>query len=332
MIIKSYETNKLDINKYNFILLHGDNEGAKKELILSTISANKDKKVINYEEKQILENTDDFFNEILSKSFFDEAKILVIKRPTNKIFSIIEEIYLKKIDEVFIIINSAALDKKSKLRNFFEKQKDIACIAFYPDSPKILSNLASQFFRKKNILISQSNINLIVNRCNGDREVFYNELKKIELYTLNKSKISDKEIASLTNLIENHDISELINYCLAKNKQKTFNILNENNFSNEDSILIIRTFLNKSKKVLILSDHFEKSKNIELTLASAKPPIFWKDKEITKEQIYNWNKQNLKKLIYTLNKLELDVKKNINNSINLVTDFVLNQVSSISNN
>ena len=331
MIIKSFELNKINISKNNFVLLHGDNEGAKNEAI-SNILSNFKRKVINYEERQVIENKEEFFNEILSKSLFDEEKIFIIKRATNKIFNIIEDIYQKKIKEIYIIINSSSLDKKSKLRNLFERKKELVSVAFYPDTPKILSNLAIKFFNEKKILISQSDINLIINKCGGDREIFYNELKKIELYAFNKSKISSNDIAKLTNLIENHNISELINVSLAKDKKKTINILNENNFGSEDCILITRTFLIKLKKILILANEFQKTKNIELAIASAKPPIFWKDKEITKTQINKWTPENLKELIYKCNEIELLIKKNINNSVKIVTDFILNQVSSTTNN
>ena len=331
MIAKPYEIEKIDFSKKNLILLHGDNEGAKKETVSKILAIIK-KKASNYEEKQILENKDEFYNEILSKSLFDDEKFLIIKRATNKILNVIEDIYQKNISGVYIVINASALEKKSKLRNLFEKKKDLLCLAYYPDTTQILANLGTKFFKDKKINISQSDINLIANRCNGDREIFFNELKKIEVYSLNKKQISSQEIAILTNLIENHDISELVNFCLAKNKRKTVNILNENNFSNEDCIIIARTFLSKSKKVLLLSSEYEKNKNIELTISSAKPPIFWKDKEITKEQISQWEPKKLKKLIYKLHEVELLIKKNINNSINIVTNFILDQVYSNTNN
>jgi len=331
MIAKPYEIEKIDFSKKNLILLHGDNEGAKNETISKILTIVK-KKALNYEEKQILENKDEFYNEILSKSLFDDEKFLIIKRATNKILNVIEDIYQKNISGVYIVINASALEKKSKLRNLFEKKKDLLCLAYYPDTTQILANLGTKFFKDKKINISQSDINLIANRCNGDREIFFNELKKIEVYSLNKKQISSQEIAILTNLIENHDISELVNFCLAKNKRKTVNILNENNFSNEDCIIIARTFLSKSKKVLLLSSEYEKNKNIELTISSAKPPIFWKDKEVTKEQISQWEPKKLKKLIYKLHEVELLIKKNINNSINIVTNFILEQVYSNTNN
>jgi DNA polymerase-3 subunit delta len=136
----------------------------------------------------------------------------------------------------------------------------------------------------------------------------------------------------ITNLIENHSVSELVDNCLAKNNKKIINILNENNFNNEDCILITRSLLNKSKRVLQLAKEFENNKNIELTISSAKPPIFWKDKEITKQQIKNWKPKSIKDLIYKLIDIELLIKKNLNNSLNLITDFILEQSSSGSNN
>ena len=154
---------------------------------------------------------------------------------------------------------------------------------------------------------------------------------KIKNYYLSKDKITEDVIIKLINLIENHDVSELVDNCLIKNKKKTINILNENNFGNEDCILIIRTFLNKAKKILKLAAEFEKNNNIDLTISSAKPPIFWKDKETVKQQIYQWSPKNIKNLIYKLGKIELIIKKNVNNSVNITSDFILEQVFSKEN-
>ena len=330
MIIKSYETNKINFEKNKFVLFYGKNEGFKNE-VTNNLIKNKDN-IVKYEEKEILENVNDFIESILSKSLFESEKIIIIKRVTDKILKIIDEIDSKNFEDIKIIFNADNLEKKSKLRSLFEKDKKYICVPFYPDTDQTLSKLTYNFFQKKNILISPSNINLIVNKCNGDREILLNELNKIEYYSKNGKKITAENIAKLTNLIENHGTSELIDSCLAKNKKKIVDILNENNFNNEDCILITRTFLNKAKKILILSNEFQNNKNIDLTISSAKPPIFWKDKEITKQQIYKWTPENIKKLIYKLSEIELLIKKNINNSINLITDFILNQASSSTNN
>ena len=326
MIIKSFETNKIELDKSKFILLYGKNNGFKSEVTNNLL---KDKiEIKKYEEKEILENTNIFLESIFSKSLFENEKIIIIKRATDKIFKIIEELEEKNIEDVKIILNADVLEKKSKLRSFFEKSKEHVCVAFYPDTNQVLSKLAYNFFNQKKISISPANINLIVNKCNGDRETLFNELDKIEYFSKSRKKITEENIIKLTNLIENHSISELVDNCLAKNKRKIINILNESNFNNEDCIMITRSFLLKSKKILKLCGEFKSNKNIDLTISSAKPPIFWKDKEITKQQIYKWTPENIKKLIYRLNEIELLVKKNINNSINLITDFILNQSSS----
>ena len=330
MIIKSFEINKIDFDQNKLVLFYGKNEGFKNEATNNLI---KDKdEITKYEEKEVLENINDFIESILSKSLFESEKIIIIKRATDKILKIIDEIDSKNIEDIKIILNADNLEKKSKLRSLFEKNKKYVCVPFYPDTEQTLSKLTFNFLKKKNISISQSNINLIVNKCNGDRETLLNELNKIEYFSKNGKKITAENIAKLTNLIENHGISELIDNCLAKNKKKIVNILNENNFNNEDCILITRTFLNKAKKILKLSSEFQNNKNIDLTISSAKPPIFWKDKEITKQQIYKWTPENIKQLIYKLSEIELLVKKNINNSINLITDFILNEASSNTNN
>ena len=329
MILKSFEIKKIDKKTNQLILFYGKNEGLKNEAL--NILTKNENNIHNYEEKEILDNENNFIENILSKSLFEQEKFIFIKRATDKILKIIEILHLKNLEDVTIILNSDNLEKKSKLRSFFEKDKKLVCVPFYPDNDQILSKLAYNFLSNKKISISPSNINLIIGKCGSDRETLINELQKIEYFTKNGKKINSENLTKLINLSENHSVSELIDNCLAKNKKKIINILNENNFSNEDCIMITRSFLIKAKKLLILSKTFQINKNIDLTIASAKPPIFWKEKEITKQQIYKWNPENIKKLIYSLSEAELQIKKNINNSINLIADFILLQSSRATN-
>ena len=327
MILKSSEIDKIKLQTNKIVLFYGKNEGLKNETAKNIFDKNSDYKIATYEEKEILDKSDIFFENIKTKSLFEDKKILVVKRVSEKIINILEQINVEKLNDIFMILYSENLEKRSKLRNFFEKDKKYVCIAFYPDNDQTLSRLAFNFFQKKKIAISSSNINLIVSKCAGNRESLLNQLVKVENYARNKKKLNTENILKLINLSEDYEVSELVNNCLAKNKKKIINILNENNFRNEDTILITRNLLNKSKKILKLSEDFEKNKNIELTISSAKPPIFWKEKEMTKQQIYKWKPENIKKLIYKLSDIELITKKNINNSINLLSDFILEQSS-----
>lgn len=327
MILKTYEANKINIDKHKLVLFYGENQGAKEEQIDKIKKINKNKSFFKYDEKQILENTDVFYNEILSGSLFENDKIILVNRATDKIVKTIEYLLEKDKDNISIFINSNNLEKKSKLRTLFEKNRELICVAFYPDNANILSKITHQFFRERNITISQANINLITNKCNGDRGILRNELEKISSFTQNEKKISTKNILKLINLIENFSISELVDNCLAKNKKRTINILNENNFNNDDCIIIIRTFLNKLKRMLNLAKDYQINKNLNQTISNARPPIFWKDKEIVKEQINKWTPNKINQLIIDINQIELQIKKNNINSINIVSNFILEQAT-----
>ena len=330
MIVKYFEIHKINFKDQKIILFYGKNNGLKNETT-NKLVGNKNE-VFNYDEKEVLENDNNFIEKLTTGSLFEEEKIIIIKRATDKILKIIEAINSKNLGELIIIINSDNLEKKSKLRALFEKDKKLICVPFYPDNEQTLSKLAYNFLRDNKISISSSNINLIVNKSSGDRETLINELQKIKYFTKNGKKINSENISKLVNLNENHSISELVDNCLAKNKKKIISILNENNFNNEDCIMITRSFLIKAKKLLQLSKTFETNKNLDLTISSSKPPIFWKEKEITKQQIQKWTPKNIKNLIYALSETELQIKKNINNSINLITDFILKQSSAETNN
>ena len=325
MILKYYEINKINLEYNKFILFYGKNEGLKNDNIKNLL---KDKnEILYYDEKDILDNPNKFIEATLSKSLFENEKIIIIKRATDKIKNIIDQISFKDIEDLIILINADNLEKKSKLRSLFEKNKKFVSVAFYPDNDQTLSKIAHNFFTKNKILISASNINLIVSKCSGDRHNLVNEIEKIESFCKNNKKVTIEDIHKLTNLIENHSVSELIDNCLVKNKKKIIHILNENNFSNEDCILILRTFLNKLKKILSLALEYKINKNIDDVISKAKPPIFWKDKEITKQQIYKWSPENIKNSIFKVSELELLVKKNMNNSMNLTTNFILDEAS-----
>ena len=321
MILKSYETNKINAD-INIILFYGKNDGLKEVSIKEII---KNQTVLNYDQSEIIENQQNFFEEIYSYSFFEKEKTIIIKRASDKIVNIIEKIDLTKIGNTKIILDADNLEKKSKLRSVFEKEKNFVCIAFYPDTVQTLIKLAFNYFKERKISISSSSINLIVNKINGDRKALFNELNKLEIYSKKGKAIDDKIITKIVNLNENYEINELVNSYFAQNQKKVISILNENNFSNEDCIIIIRSFLNKSKKLLNLSNDYLKNQNIEATIASSKPPIFWKEKEIVKQQIYKWKPKDIKNVIYKLNEIELLIKRNINISINIITDFIITQ-------
>jgi len=331
MIIKFFEVEKVDLKTKQFFLLYGENQGLKNEIIEKKFKKNYSSNTYNYEENDILNNKENFFNTILSKSFFENEKLIIINRASDKLKEIVEEIIEKNITDLILVLNANILEKKSKLRSLFEKQKQTICVPFYADTNQTLIIVVNNFFKKNKISISQQAINLMVERCRGDRQNLNNELQKVQSFIKNRSKIEIKDLLKLTNLAENYDVSELIDGCLAKNKKKTINILNENNYSLEDCILIIRTFLIKSKRLLKLSQSYIEKNNIDEVISSFKPPIFWKDKEIIKQQIKNWSHGNIENLIFKINEIELLIKKNSNNSINILSDFIIEQATNSNN-
>jgi len=331
MIKKYYELKKIDLKKNHFFLLYGENEGHKKQIIEEEFKKFYSENIYHYEENEVIKNEESFFNNILSKSFFESEKLIIISRVTDKIKDIVEKLLEKKIEDFVLILNAGLLEKKSKLRSLIEKNKYTVCVPFYEDNNQTLSTLVNQFCRESKVSISQQSINLIVQKCRGDRQNLTNELEKIKNFARNKTKIKIEDILKLTNLAENYSVSELIDNCLAKNIKKTVHILNENNYSLDDCILIIRTFLVKSKRLLKLFKNIKNTKNVDDVISSFKPPIFWKDKEIIKRQIDSWSYKSIENLVFRISEIELLIKKTSNNSVNIISDFIIEQVQTASN-
>tara|TARA_Y100000996_G_scaffold249782_1_gene196453 strand:- start:365 stop:1360 length:996 start_codon:yes stop_codon:yes gene_type:complete len=331
MIIKNNELQKLKATKCNLYLLYGENRGFKNQFIYENLSLEFKKNIFKYNENEVFNDYKDFMTSILNKSFFEEKKLYIISNVSEKILVLIQDFISSNIEDITIIIVASILDKRSKLRNFFEKEKNTICIPFYSDQNRTLSFLASNFFKEKKISISQEVINFLVERCRGDRSNLNNEMNKIYNYAYEKSKVSFDEVYKITNLAENYSVNELIDNCLAKNKKRISAILNQNNFSDEDCILILRTMLNKSKRILKIKKEINDVSNIDSIISSFKPPIFWKDKEIVKTQIMNWDAIEIENLIYKINDIEFIVKKNTINTLNIVSDFILNTSSKPNN-
>ncbi len=330
MIIKYFDLQK-ELKNINYYLLYGPNTGLIEEIIDKTLKPFFSKNLYYRDEKEILANEDEFKESILNKSFFEKDKLIIINRASDKILNIIEEIIDKKPEELKIILKSENLEKKSKLRNFFEKKKNTIITPFYEDNYQTLISLAQNFIREKKIKISSQNINLIIERSKGNRINLKNELEKIAIYSLKKETINLDEILKLTNLAENYNISTLIDQCLAGNRKKTLQILNENNPSSEENILIVKNFLYKLKRLKKLKEILEINKNTESILSSYKPTIFWKDKEIIKQQLKIWTLKKLKDQIKEINELENQIKKNSQISNFTINNFIFDSLNSINN-
>ena len=324
MIIKNFELGKIDISNYQLFLIYGKNIGLQNQIINTYFINNFDGEISKYEENEFIINSDIIFTELLNRSLFENKKILIISRASDKILNFIEELSYKNLFDVKVILKSSVLDKRSKLRSFFEKGKTVITIPTYEDNERNLYSIVNNFLNEHKIKISREAINLIINRSSGDRQNLKHELDKIMNYSLTKKNITYEIIEKLSNLSENYDVNELANCYLTKNTKNVTKIFNENNYSNEDCILILRTLLNKSKKLLTIINKYRQTNNLDEVISSAKPPIFWKDKEIIKIQVKSWKLEDLKVKIYELNEIEAIVKANSNNSLNLVSDFFIN--------
>ncbi len=320
MIIKSYELNKINTTKFKLFIIYGENEGLKKEII-SKIKKSFNGKEIKYEEEQILKNKNDFHSEIKNKSLFEEKKTIMIDRCTEKISETILELDENSLEDL-IILNCGVLEKKSKLRAIIEKSDFAVIIPTYKDNSQSLINIAKDFFLKKKISISFETINLLVNRCNGDRGYLKNELEKVSNYLIDKKVLSIKEILTLTNLAENYSAAELVDASLTKNLKKTQEILDENNYSHEDTHFILRVFLQKTKKILNLLENIKNENDIERVISEHRPPIFWKDKPIIKKQLNLWSYRKVCDLVNKINDVEIKIKRNNTMGIILMKNFI----------
>ena len=316
MIIKSYEVqkNKSNLSKYNFFLLYGENLGLKKDIrkfIKTGIEqGSNNAEILFLYEDEILDDEENYYNLIYTGSLFSNKKIITIYEATDKIIKKISDIYDKYPENVFLIIFSEILEKRSKLRNFFEANKKAICIPCYLDSEKDLEVIAQLELKKNNIMLSHEAINLLIEKSNSDRNNLRNEIGKIHSYSLNKKKLELADIISLINFSGDYKSDIFINECLCGNITQYKKIISELYVNTVNQILLLRILSNKIQRLIKIKAKENKSNNVDNLINAIKPTVFWKEKPLLKKQLSIWSLNNLKKIIDEINNIELLCKKN----------------------
>ena len=316
MIIKSYEVqkNKSNLSKYNFFLLYGENLGLKKDIrkfIKTGIEqGSNNAEILFLYEDEILDDEENYYNLIYTGSLFSNKKIITIYEATDKIIKKISDIYDKYPENVFLIIFSEILEKRSKLRNFFEANKKAICIPCYLDSEKDLEVIAQLELKKNNIMLSQEAINLLIEKSNSDRNNLRNEIGKIHSYSLNKKKLELTDIISLINFSGDYKSDIFINECLCGNINQYKKIISEFYVNTINQILLLRILSNKIQRLVKIKAEESKSNNVVNLINNVKPAIFWQEKPLVKKQLSIWSLNDLKKIISQINDIELLCKKN----------------------
>ena len=335
MLIKSYEILKKDLNFLNSFLIYGENTGLKQDIVKSVIEL-KEKKNIKYkqfkfEEEEIIKNQNDFFNLIFSGSLFDKKKVIFVNRTTDRLFNLISEISKKDIKDILIFFEADQLEKKSKIRNLFEKDNNLVCIACYQDNNFDLIKIINDEIKQTKIKLSTESINLLIERASGDRNNLRNEVNKLKSFALDKQMVSYDQVKELTNMVGNYQNDYIVNICLNGDKKKLNKILRENNFSFEDFLILLKIFSKKIHRLLKIKIFNRLEKNLDQIFNQIRPPIFWKEKEDVKKQVRLWNEKKLNLIIKKINEIELNCKKNHELSTNITLDFLSTVCNEVNN-
>lgn len=335
MLIKSYEITKKNLNNLNFFLIHGENIGLKQDIVKAILELKEKKpdkyKKFEFEEEEIIKNQENFFNLIFSGSLFDEKKIIFVNRTTDKLFTLINEISEKNIKDVLIFLKANQLEKKSKIRNLFEKDKNLVCVACYQDNDFDLIKMINNEIKQTKIKLSNESINLLVGRANGDRNNLRNEINKLKSFAFDKQMISYDQVKVLTNMAGNYQNDYIVNICLNGDKKRLDKTLKENNFFFEDFFILLKIFSKKIHRLLKIKILNHSEKNLDQIFSQIKPPIFWKEKEDVKKQIRLWNEKKLNLIIKKINEIELNCKKNNELATNITLDFLSTVCDEVNN-
>ena len=310
MIIKSYiaEQNPQALNDHNFIIFYGENDGIKDFFKTELKKINNGAEIINLFQEEIIKNNNLLFDNIQNSSLFNSKKIFLIHEATDKIYDDVIKCIEKNKDNNKIYIFSNLLDKKSKLRNFFEKDKKVGVIACYEDNERTLFNFVNNKL-KGFTGTTPDIINLIIKNSNNNRSIIISELLKIKQFFENK-KINKLELEQLLNIKSDKDFSKIRDACLIGDKQNVNKLISELEFLPEDIFYYINLMnirLSKLLEIIVINNTLN---NHSEAIDSAKPKVFWKDKPIYLQQLKKWNQKNIQNILNKMNEIETLMKTN----------------------
>jgi len=335
MLIKSYEITKKSLNSLNFFLIYGENIGLKQDIAKSVLELKEKKngkyKKFEFEEEEIIKSQNNFFNLIFSGSLFDEKKTIFVNRTTDKLFNLISEISKKDVKDILIFFKADQLEKKSKIRNLFEKDKNLVCVACYQDNNFNLIKIINDEIKQTKIKLSTESINLLIERASGDRNNLRNEINKLKSFAFDKRLISYDQVKELTNMARNYQNDYIVNMCLNGDLKRLDKTLKENNFLFEDFFILLKIFTKKIHRLLKIKILSRSEKNIDQIFNQIKPPIFWKEKEDVKKQVTLWNEKKLNLVIKKINEIELNCRKNHELATNITLDFLSTVCNEVNN-
>lgn len=328
MIFKSYLAEQ-NINSIatDLILFFGENIGLKNEFKKKIKSNNKNVKTITFFQEEIVKDENKFFREILNVSLFEKEKIYIIEQSNDKMLEILEKIK-SDVDNQKIYLFADLLDKKSKLRNYFEKSKNTSAIACYVDNEITIKKIILNKLRKFKGL-SPQNVNIIMENCNLDRDKLNNELEKIVTFFTNE-KIEGDKLEALLNTKINDNFNLLKDEAINGNKIKTNNLLSDTIIEPEKNILylnIINQRFNKISDVL----RMVQTTNLENAINIIKPPIFWKDKASFVEQTKKWDSKKIKNILNKTYSIEIEIKSNSVINKNILLKKLLVDICELAN-
>lgn len=317
MIVKSYiiEKNESTLDDYKSVLIYGENQGLREDLKNIIKKKNTDSEIINLFQDEIINNKNILFDETNNVSLFSTKKIIFVHEATDKIFNQIEEILAKPINDLKIIVLANTLEKKTKLRNIYEKDKKFAVVPCYLDNEMTLSFYINK--QLKNIKgVNQEIINLLINNSNSDRKAISNEIKKIVSYG-SKKEINYETVQKLINIKSDTAFSKIRDASLTGDKKKVNQLLSEVEFRNEDIFMYLYSLNTRVLKLYEIHNINKDVRDIELSIETLKMKIFWKDKPIFINQLKKWDIEKLQKILLKIGNIEQSLKtdSNIRNDI-----------------
>ncbi|MBD1150181.1 hypothetical protein IDH12_02180 [Pelagibacterales bacterium SAG-MED29] len=309
MIFKSYilEQNIQSADSKKIFLFYGENEGLKKEFKKKLRVQNKNQEILTLFQDEIIKNKNILLNEVNNKSLFSEKKIIFINQVNDKILDIVNEI-IENIQDEKIFLFSDILEKKSKLRNYFEKSKLCGITACYQDNEITIRKIIMEKLNGYKGLTGQVT-NLIIQNTGLDRNKVDNEIDKI-ISCFKDKKIDLKKLDLLLNIRTNDDFNLLKDEAINGNKINTNKLLADTVFEVENNIYYLNSINQRINKLNEIENMKKENSNIESLISSLKPAVFWKDKPILIEQSKKWNKEKIQTALKKTYNTELKIKSN----------------------
>ncbi|MGY8985081.1 MAG: DNA polymerase III subunit delta [Sphingomonadales bacterium] len=305
-------------DQYSGVLIYGPDEGLVRErahrISKQVVEDLSDPfNVVRPSLSQVIEEPSILLDELLSLSMVGGRRLVRLDGAEDKAYQGLEQALSgipKDGEKNLLVVTAGNLKPSSKIRKLFEGLEIAVTIACYADSSKDVEELIIEVLGANNLKADPQAISFLLNNLGSDRLISRSELEKIVLYAGDRIDrvIKLEDVITLIGDSATLTLNDIASATTGGDLKRLDQLLERAQSQGENAIAIIRALSRRLQQFHLVKGLIEAGQPIDSAIGKLRPPLFFKEKDIFRNQLFLWSSQKLGKALLLLSDAELGCK------------------------